>query len=76
MYLSWDVSGRFSRFLFGLGGKRLFSHVLQRLSVSFVATVDGLLMLDTLPVVDQNPDVFADAYWEINSLRIYTPVVG
>jgi len=29
----------------------------------------------TLPVVDQNPGAFADAYWEINSLRVYTPVV-
>jgi len=25
--------------------------------------------------VDQNPEAFVDAYWEINSLRIYTPVV-
>jgi len=24
--------------------------------------------------VDQNPEAFVDAYWEINSLRIYTPV--
>jgi hypothetical protein len=23
--------------------------------------------------VDQNPESFADAYWEVNSLRIYTP---
>ena len=30
---------------------------------------------DTLPVVDQNPEAFVDAYWEINSLRIHTPVV-
>ena len=28
---------------------------------------------DPLPVVDQNPQAFKDAYWEINSLRIYTP---
>jgi len=27
-------------------------------------------------VVDQNPEAFVDAYWEINSLRVYTPVVG
>ena len=31
---------------------------------------------DTLPVVDQNPEAFADAYWEVNSLRVYTPVVN
>jgi len=24
--------------------------------------------------VDQNPEAFVDAYWEVNSLRIYTPV--
>ena len=24
-------------------------------------------------VVDQNPEAFADAYWEVNSLRVYTP---
>ena len=28
---------------------------------------------DTLIVVDQNPTAFVDAYWEVNSLRIYTP---
>lgn len=27
------------------------------------------------PVVDQNPEAFTDAYWEINSLRIYAPDV-
>ena len=31
---------------------------------------------DTLSVVDQNPEAFADAYWEVNSLRVYTPVVN
>ena len=31
---------------------------------------------DALPVVDQNPGAFADAYWEVNSLRVYTPVVN
>ena len=30
---------------------------------------------DVLPVVDQNPKAFVDAYWEVNSLRIYTPAV-
>jgi hypothetical protein len=30
--------------------------------------------VDALLVVDQNPELFADAYWEINSLRVYTPV--
>ena len=29
---------------------------------------------DSSPVVDKNPDAFKDAYWEINSLRVYTPV--
>lgn len=29
-----------------------------------------------LSVVDQNPEAFVDAYWEINSLRIYTPEVN
>ena len=24
-------------------------------------------------VVDNNPSDFAEAYWEINSLRVYTP---
>ena len=43
-----------------------------RLSLLWVVCADG----DTTPVVDQNPDLFADAYWEINSLRIYTPVVN
>jgi hypothetical protein len=31
-------------------------------------------LTDTLsPVVDNNPSAFAEAYWEINSLRVYTP---
>ena len=30
---------------------------------------------DILTVVDQNPEAFVDAYWEINSVRIHTPVV-
>jgi hypothetical protein len=29
---------------------------------------------DVVLVVDKNPERFADAYWEINSLRVYTPV--
>ena len=40
-------------------------------SPSILQCADG----NALPVVDQNPDLFADAYWEINSLRVYTPVV-
>jgi len=31
---------------------------------------------DALPVVDQNPGAFVDAYWEVNSLRVYTPAVN
>ena len=27
-----------------------------------------------LAVVDNNPAAFANAYWEINSLRVYTPI--
>ena len=23
--------------------------------------------------VDQNPDKFKDAYWEVNAVRVYTP---
>ena len=30
---------------------------------------------DIISVVDQNPEAFVDAYWEVNSLRVYTPVV-
>ena len=32
--------------------------------------------VDTSPVVDQNPGAFVDAYWEVNSLRVYTPEVN
>jgi len=34
----------------------------------------GCSPLSCSDFVDQNPQAFVDAYWEINSLRIYTPV--
>ena len=44
-------------------------------SCAYVATSGSMLMEVTSPVVDQNPEAFEDAYWEVNSLRVYTPVV-
>ena len=33
-----------------------------------------ILTSDTLLDVNNNPGAFANAYWEVNSLRIYTPL--
>jgi hypothetical protein len=34
---------------------------------------DYQLICSLSPVVDNNPTAFSEAYWEINSLRVYTP---
>jgi hypothetical protein len=41
-------------------------------SYSYVVMPGGMSM-DVFHRSDQNPEAFADAYWEVNSLRIYSP---
>jgi len=46
-------------------------------NVRFVSSLNSSAFRSSLTmnisVVDQNPGAFSEAYWEINSLRVYTP---
>ena len=47
-----------------------------RLSIFFFQTPicpGSLILPPTSSVVNNNPSAFAEAYWQINSLRVYTP---
>ena len=43
---------------------------------SFLCRCSGRYVNRDTLVVDKKPEAFKDAYWEINSLRIYTPEVN
>lgn len=45
----------------------------KTVSFNFEMLMSRLTDLLFSSVVDNNPSKFAEAYWQINSLRVYTP---